>query len=495
MAINLHFNDLLREMKNLGASDLHLKADRQPMYRINGELERLGKRRFTNDELNELKMQVLNRDQKRELRLKQTIDLSYSEPNIGRFRLNFFQQKGTLAIVARIIPLQIPTIKDLELPDVLYELTTQQQGLVLVTGPTGSGKSTTLAAMIDHINKHRKVHILTIEDPIEFIFQDRLANVNQREVGLDTPNFSQALRALLRQDPDVIMVGEMRDLETIKTVLSAAETGHLVFSTLHTNDAVQSVERIVASFPKSTRPLVLSQLSSVLSAVISQRLVNKKDGQGRIAAVEVLRNSPIVAKLIKDGEIGELLPKIEESVVFEKMQSLNQSLVALWANQAIDKDEALVHSPDKDGLLHLYYSQFYLEDKHSVRVEYDEFGEDTVEKRKIDARQTYASRLEELAELREKWAKIKDQTSMRLERVEKQERHQADEAGWLEKELANVEKNYHQTKQQYDKEIAKYESEIQDLDATIRNLKIQISKFTRLLQSSQSIGRSGFFRR
>lgn len=334
-------NNFLKELVSRKASDLHLKVMRPPMIRLDGRLIPLDFPVLKPDDIKSIALCILPRDSREKFREKKAIDVGYSVPGLARFRTHIFQQRSSFGIVFRNIPHEILSIKDLDLPEQLLDLVSRKQGLILVTGPTGSGKSTTLAAMIKEINNTRNVHIVTIEDPIEFLFRDNLACISQREVGFDTPNFAEALRNVLRQDPDVIMVGEMRDQETMETVLTAAETGHLVLSTLHTNDASQTIDRIIDMFPSSQQQQIKLQLSHVLLAVLSQQLVKKKNVDGMVAGVEILIASPNAKKLILTGNTSELIDEIESSVVHTRMQSMNQSLMALILNNVITKEEAL----------------------------------------------------------------------------------------------------------------------------------------------------------
>ena len=280
---------------------------------------------------------------------ERAVDFSIAYGNRARFRVNAFYQRSQIGVVLRAVPLRIPTLEQLRMPKACEDLALSRDGLVLVTGPTGSGKSTTLAAMIDHINQHRQVHIITLEDPIEFVYEDREACINQREVGYDTPSFAEGLRQVLRQDPDVILVGEMRDEETIATALTAAETGHLVLSTLHTNDAPQTIDRIVDNFQGQQQEQVRLQLAAVLRAVISQRLVSLASRPGRTAAVELMIGSPPVAAHIIDGHAQALHRVIEESSAgMYRMQTLNQSLVKLVVKGVITEATAEASSPDID---------------------------------------------------------------------------------------------------------------------------------------------------
>ena len=278
----MHVNDLLRIAVDAGASDLHLKVGSFPIMRVRGTLLPATEvKRLTHDDIVAMSAAVMSTSQRNKFKDAQEVDLAYSVPGLGRFRCNAFQQRGTIGLVLRVIPMDIRAVDELGLPPVLSRIASEERGLVLVTGTTGSGKSTTLAAMIDHINRTRSAHVVTVEDPIEFLHTDHKAMINQREVSVDTRSFVQALRSALRQDPDVILVGEMRDFETIETGLLAAETGHLVFSTLHTLDATETINRIIAIFPPHQQKQIRLQLASILKAVISQRLVPRADGQGR----------------------------------------------------------------------------------------------------------------------------------------------------------------------------------------------------------------------
>ncbi|MBV8519220.1 MAG: PilT/PilU family type 4a pilus ATPase [Acidobacteria bacterium] len=342
-------NDLLIYMAKQQASDLHLKPMRPPLVRVQGKLIPIKTDALKPADLEKMLLPILNRAQREKFDAQMSVDFGYGVPGVARFRANMYMQRGTVGAVFRRIPIQISTVDALELPTAVREITEMPDGLVLVTGPTGSGKSTTLAAMILEIAEREPLHIVTIEDPIEFLFQDRTAAISQREVGTDTPTFREALRNAMRQDPDVIMVGEMRDVETMQTVLTAAETGHLVFSTLHTNNAAQTLDRIVDAFPPEQHKQIRAQLSLVLRGIISLKLVKTKDGR-MTAAVEVLRNSPRMAKLIEDGHTKDILEEIETSVGLYRMQSMNQSLIALLVHQKITYQDAMALSSDPDDL-------------------------------------------------------------------------------------------------------------------------------------------------
>jgi twitching motility protein PilT len=342
-------NDLLIYMAKQQASDLHLKPMRPPLVRIQGKLLAVGTEPLRPADLEKMLLPILNRSQREKFDLVQSVDFGYGVPGVARFRGNMYMQRGTVGAVFRRIPIQILGIDALELPRAVRDLTQIPDGLVLVTGPTGSGKSTTLAAMISEISEQEPLHIVTIEDPIEFLFMDRTAAISQREVGTDTPSFKEALRNTMRQDPDVVMVGEMRDLETMQTVLTASETGHLVFSTLHTNNAAQTIDRVIDAFPVDQHKQIRSQLSLVLRGIISLKLIKTREGK-MTAAVEILKNSPRIAKLIEDGLTKDILEEMESSVGLYKMQSMNQSLIALLAHQKISYQDAMALASDPDDL-------------------------------------------------------------------------------------------------------------------------------------------------
>ncbi|MBI5544811.1 MAG: type IV pilus twitching motility protein PilT [Deltaproteobacteria bacterium] len=346
----MELNEILQIALRGGASDIHLKAGLPPMFRVDGTLVPLkDARRMPPEEIARMAFGIMNDYQKEKFKQTNEIDLAYGVPGLGRFRVNVFQQRGTIGIVLRVIPFKILSIDQLMLPKVLEKLAMAERGLILVTGTTGSGKSTTLAAMIDYINAMDTCHIMTIEDPIEFLIRDKRSIVNQREVGVDTLAFGQALRSALRQDPDVILVGEMRDLETIETALTAAETGHLVLSTLHTLDATETINRIISAFPPYQQKQVRQQLGAVLKSVVSQRLVPRADGKGRVAAVEVLINTGRVRELIEDKDrTKELKDAIAQGHQTYGMQTFDQSLMSLLQHQTITYDEALRQASNPD---------------------------------------------------------------------------------------------------------------------------------------------------
>ena len=346
----MKIDDLLRFMVKQQASDLHIKPMRPPLVRVYGKLLPLKTDPLQPDLIREMIASILTDAQARTLEERMAVDFGYSLPGVSRFRASVFQQRGTRSAIFRRVPFDFPTIEDWGLPQVLSEFAQLPQGLVLITGPTGSGKSSTLAALLRLIANTRLAHIVTIEDPIEFLLRDNLGAITQREIGTDTPSFSEALRNVLRQDPDVIMVGEMRDLTTVQTVLTAAETGHLIFSTLHTNSAAQTIDRIVDMFPEGHHRQIRQQLALVLQAVVSMKLVERRDGEGLVAAVEILRQTPRISKLITEGNLEAMEEEIESSVAYHRMQSMNQSLAALVLNGVVTKECALAASARSNDL-------------------------------------------------------------------------------------------------------------------------------------------------
>jgi twitching motility protein PilT len=339
----MHVNDLLKVAVESGASDLHVKVGTYPMMRVRGTLLPASEeKRLEHDDVVTMASAVLPATHRDKFKDNHEVDLAYSVAGLGRFRCNAFQQRGTIGMIFRVIPMRVATIDDLMLPKVLKKIASEERGLVLVTGTTGSGKSTTLAAMVDEINSSRTSHVMTIEDPIEYLHRDNRSIINQREIGVDTNSFAQALRSALRQDPDVILVGEMRDFETIQTALLAAETGHLVFSTLHTLDATETINRIIAVFPPHQQKQVRIQLSSVLKSVISQRLIPKMDGKGRVPAVEVLISTAFIRDCIIDKEKSHLVHgAIAQGTSQYGMQTFDQSVFSLYESGMVSYEEAL----------------------------------------------------------------------------------------------------------------------------------------------------------
>jgi twitching motility protein PilT len=346
----MHVNDLLKIAVEHGASDLHLKVGSFPMMRLRGSLSPASEeKKLDHEDLVAMSAAIMSTTQRQKFKESQEVDLAYSVPGLGRFRCNIFQQRGTVGLVLRVIPMRIRTIDELGLPAILKAIASEERGLVLVTGTTGSGKSTTLAAIIDYINRTRSSHVMTVEDPIEFLHRDDKSMVNQREVAVDTRSFAQALRSALRQDPDVILVGEMRDFETIETGLLAAETGHLVFSTLHTLDATETVNRIIAVFPPHQQKQIRLQLASVLKAVISQRLIPRADAEGRAPAVEVMISTPFIRDCIVDKEKTHLIHgSIAAGTSQYGMQTFDQSIFHLFEHKLITYDEAMRWASNKD---------------------------------------------------------------------------------------------------------------------------------------------------
>src|SRR5438128_1051399 len=346
----MELNEILQVALRGGASDIHLQAGLPPRFRVDVNLVPLKDARLLPpEEIARMAFSIMNDYQKEKFKAQNELDLAYGVPGLGRFRVNCFQQRGTIGVVLRVIPFKINTIEQLLLPKILEKIAGEQRGLVLVTGTTGSGKSTTLASMVDHINTNETCHIMTIEDPIEFLIRDKRSIVNQREVGVDTLSFAQALKSALRQDPDVILVGEMRDLETIETAMTAAETGHLVLSTLHTLDATETIARIVSAFAPHQQKQVRLQLGSVLRGVISQRLVPRADGKGRVAAVEVLVVNSRVREMIEDKDRTKEIPgAISQSSVSYGMQTFDQSLMFLFRQNIITYAEALRQCSNPD---------------------------------------------------------------------------------------------------------------------------------------------------
>ncbi|MFQ5668091.1 MAG: type IV pilus twitching motility protein PilT [Candidatus Binatia bacterium] len=345
-----------------GATDLHIAAGSPPLMRVDGHLVALPFPPLSADETKNLCYSLLTDSQRRRFEEQRELDFSFGIRSVSRFRGNLFLQKGAVGGAFRLIPFEVRGLADLGLPPVVGELTKLPRGLVLVTGPTGSGKSTTLASMIDRINRERHDHIVTVEDPIEFVHQHRRCLVNQREVYADTHTFGEALKHVLRQDPDIVLIGEMRDLETVASALTVAETGHLVFSTLHTNSAVQTINRVIDIFPANQQPQIRAQLSLVLQGVISQQLIPRLEGHGRVLAVEVMLPNPAIRNLIREEKIHQIYSQLQVGQVKFGMQTMSQSLVDLYQRRLISYEEALGHATEpaevrtmlgaKQGLTH-----------------------------------------------------------------------------------------------------------------------------------------------
>ncbi|HJV66386.1 MAG TPA: type IV pilus twitching motility protein PilT [Geomonas sp.] len=346
----MQLNEILAIAMKAKGSDIHLKAGLPPIIRIDGALRAIpNAERLTADFVRSMALGIMNDRQKKQFDENYEADLSYGVPGLGRFRVNVFAQRGTVAMVLRAIPIAIPTLETLNLPPVLKKLSLEHRGLILVTGTTGSGKSTTLASMIDYINENRTCNIITIEDPVEYLHKDKKSLISQREVGFDTLSFGKALTSSLRQDPDVILVGEMRDYETIEIALTAAETGHLVLSTLHTLDAAESVNRIISVFPPFHQRQVRMQLSGILRGVVSQRLVPRADGKGRVPAVEIMIGTARIRDCIDDKEKTKQIPEaISQGFTSYGMQTFDQSLMQLLTQKLITYEEALRQSSNPD---------------------------------------------------------------------------------------------------------------------------------------------------
>ena len=346
----MELNEILSIGLKSEASDIHLKAGLPPIYRIDGTLRPLPKApRISPEQTEQITEEIMNDMQRERFESAGEVDLAYGVPGLGRFRVNAFTQRGSVSLVFRAIPFDIKNLDDLLLPPVIKKMAMANRGLILVTGATGSGKSTTLAAVIDYINANRKSHIVTIEDPIEFLHRDKKSIINQREVGSDTQGFQPALKSALRQDPDVILVGEMRDHETIETALTAAETGHLVLSTLHTVDATETINRIISVFPPFQQRQVRIQLAAVLRGVISMRLVPRLDGKGRVPAVEIMVASARVRQMIDDKDQTKALPEaIQQGYESYGMQTFDQSLMGLLRQKRISFEEAMRQCSNPD---------------------------------------------------------------------------------------------------------------------------------------------------
>ncbi|MFQ3548590.1 MAG: type IV pilus twitching motility protein PilT [Armatimonadota bacterium] len=345
----IHVDDLLKEIVERGASDMHICVGVPPILRIDGKLQALNFEKFQPMQTQTMLYAILTDEQIQRFEEHWELDFSYSLQNLARFRVNIFKDKGTVAAAFRLIPMKIPTIKELGLPPVLETITRFPRGLVLVTGPTGSGKSTSLAAMINQINHEHSHHIITIEDPIEYLHQHRMSIINQREVGQDTKEFANALRAALREDPDVILVGEMRDLETMQNAIRAAETGHLVFATLHTNSAAQTVDRVVDSFPASQQEQIRLMLSNSLQAVICQQLLPRAGLPGRVCCMEIMLATPAIRNLVREAKSHQITSIIQTSAEVG-MQTMDQHLRDLYLKGVIAYDDAITRAMNPEEL-------------------------------------------------------------------------------------------------------------------------------------------------
>lgn len=344
---SITLDKILQTVTAYKASDLHLVAGTEPQIRISGKMTALDLESLDGSAIQSLCYSVINDNQKKYFEENKELDFTFSLKGVGRFRANYYFQQGSVAAAFRIIPEKIPTLEDLNSPAIFYELVKKEKGLILVTGPTGSGKSTTLAAMINEINTTERKHIITIEDPIEFHHEHKSSIISQRNVGEDTKSFSSALKYAMREDPDVILVGEMRDVETIRAAVTAAETGHLVFATVHTNSATQTINRIINVFPAEEQAIIRTQLSMSLSAIISQTLVPKIEG-GRVAAHEILINNPAIANLIREDKVHQIYSQLQLGQSKTGMQTLSQVLIDLVKARVVSKDDALRFATNRE---------------------------------------------------------------------------------------------------------------------------------------------------
>jgi twitching motility protein PilT len=358
----LNIDTLLAELVEQNGSDLHVTVGSHPVARVRGELVRLETfPKLTAEDTLELLYRIMSTEQQKQLEINRQLDLSYSIPGLARFRVNVYSQRESLAAAFRLIPMGLKTLEELNLPSSLHELTKKPRGLVLVTGPTGSGKSTTLAALIDEINRNRADHIITIEDPIEFLHRHKRCIVNQREIGADAPSFAAALRAALRQDPDVVLLGEMRDLETTSTALTAAETGHLVFATLHTQSAPGTVDRIIDQFPSEQQEQIRMQLAGTLQGIVTQALLPSADGTGRVPVLEILLPDDAVRNLIRQARVEQIY-SVMQTGTQRGMQTLEQALADLALRGVVTKESAMACTSRPDQLLGLLERSGYTDD-------------------------------------------------------------------------------------------------------------------------------------
>ena len=345
----LRIEQLLREMVNRKASDLHLRVGVPPVYRINGTLQRLFDVRIDGAMMDSFLDDIMNRDQKNRFETNKECDFAVGARDMGRFRVNVFRQRGTIAVVIRHIKATIPAFEELHLPEVIRDMALTKRGLVLVTGTTGSGKSTTLASMIDYINQKESVNVITVEDPIEYLYKDNVAIISQREIGVDTLSYANALRAALRQDPDVLLVGEIRDLETMQIALTAADTGHMVFATIHTTNAVETIHRVLSMYPPHQHDEVRLLLAEVLAGIISLRLLPTKDGKGRVPAAEILVNTGAIKEYIQDKDKIDMVEQaVAEGHIQYRSQTFDQALLELYQNEQISLETAMNAATNRD---------------------------------------------------------------------------------------------------------------------------------------------------
>jgi twitching motility protein PilT len=481
----LTLTELLKFMAKKEASDLHLKPMRPPLLRIKGKLIPLNTEPLQPKDLEDMLREILTPAQLQRLEQNQSVDLGYGLHGVARYRANIFVQRGSMAAVFRRIPFKIPEISELGLPEVLETFVHIPTGLVLITGPTGSGKSTTLASIIRSTIEKRPVHIVTIEDPIEYLFADGKAAVSQREVGTDTPAFAEALKNMFRQDPDVIMVGEMRDWLTMQTVITAAETGHLVFSTLHTNNAAQSIDRIIDSCPASQQHQLRSQLALVLRAIVSMRLIEKSDGSGMIPVCEVMINSPKIAKHVEAGETKDILEEIESSVGYYRMQSMNQSLLALLVNGKITYRRAMELSTDPEDLslkLRKLFPQIEEDDRGGLMASDNDFSAIV---QLMDVKRLYE-------EQEEKWrlrlAEKDDEVGRYMEELNGLRRNVEGRG----QTISDLEDEIQRLKNENDRVAREYQSKITQLNERIKELNQRVMATE---QTGKVAQQGGFFKK
>ncbi len=475
--------ELLKFMAKKGASDLHLKPMRPPLLRIKGKLMPLNTEALQPKDLEGMLLEILNPSQKEKLEQHQSVDLGYGLPGVARFRGNIFVQRGSLAGVFRRIPFKIPEILELGLPEVLETFVHIPTGLVLITGPTGSGKSTTLAAIIRSTIEKRPVHIVTIEDPIEYLFADGKAAVSQREIGTDTPAFNEALKNMVRQDPDVIMVGEMRDWQTIQTVITAAETGHLVFSTLHTNSAAQSIDRVMDTCPANQQRQLRAQLALVLRAIVSMRLIEKSDGSGMVPVCEIMVNSPKIAKHIELGETKDILEEIESSVGYYRMQSMNQSLLALLVNGKITYQRAMELSTDPEDLS-LKLRKLFPEIEEDQRGGLMSDNDFSVITQLMDIKRLYE-------EQEEKWRLRLGEKEEEIARYTTELQSQRHNAEGSSQALTDLEDEVNRLKNENERIVKEYQGKIAQLNERIKELNQRVMGS----EPTGKVAQQGFFKK
>jgi len=477
--------ELLKFMAKKEASDLHLKPMRPPLLRVKGKLIPINTEALQPKDLEEMLTGILSPTQKQKLEEHQSVDIGYGVTGVARFRANIYIQRGSMAAVFRRIPFKIPDISELGLPEVLETFVHIPAGLVLVTGPTGSGKSTTLAAVMRNIIEKRPVHIVTIEDPIEYLFADGKAAVSQREVSTDTPGFNEALKNMFRQDPDVVMVGEMRDWQTIQTVITAAETGHLVFSTLHTNSAGQSIDRILDTCPVGQQQQIRSQLALVLRAIVSMRLIEKSDGSGLVAVCEIMINSPKIAKHIEHGETKDIHEEIETSVGYYRMQTMNQSLIALLVNGKITYERAMQLSGDPEDLslkLRKLFPQIEEEQRGGLMASDNDFSAIT---QLMDVKRLYE-------EQEEKWKLRLSEKEEEVGRYTSELREQRRVTSTREQSISEMEEEVTRLKAENERSTRDFQQKIGQLNERIKELNQRVMMAE---QGGKAAAGGGFFKK